>query len=356
MLYVIDVAEPEPGLQFSRPYFTEKEASSSTWNTTLSTPLPNLALNDSTFLSGWVGMDGVYRNSAPALVFTLTLGADPATGSVQVEPTRIMFWSPSTGLREIVDTTIMQQVANQPSGPLSYNNAGSRTNTLSLDHPTIGVTTSGTIQVTFHAATRDTASNGNPYCNIYYTQSTDGGTSWSIPVALIPNATAGLDYFNASIAPYNPNGTAHIIYSEDPEPYVSVAHFTTGSQGSPRRVSFFHKKLDLSTISFVYRVIPQFSNTRERENNVAQSFRLAQNYPNPFNPTTNISYVLPRAENVSLKIYDVLGREVATLVNEAKAQGAYTVPFNASNLASGVYFYKLQAGSFVQTKKMMLVK
>ena len=90
--------------------------------------------------------------------------------------------------------------------------------------------------------------------------------------------------------------------------------------------------------------------------NPGADFRLAQNYPNPFNPTTNITYVLPKTENVSLKVYDVLGREVATLVNEVKPAGVYTVPFNASNLASGVYFYKLQAGSFVQTKKMMLVK
>jgi len=96
------------------------------------------------------------------------------------------------------------------------------------------------------------------------------------------------------------------------------------------------------------------SSTTQRER--FADFRLAQNYPNPFNPTTNITYVLPKTENVSLKVYDVLGREVATLVNEVKPAGAYTVPFNASNLASGVYFYKLQAGSFVQTKKMMLVK
>jgi hypothetical protein len=96
--------------------------------------------------------------------------------------------------------------------------------------------------------------------------------------------------------------------------------------------------------------------SRDNRNIRVETYRLEQNYPNPFNPTTNITYVLPKAENVSLKVYDVLGREVATLVNEVKPAGAYTVPFNASNLASGVYFYKLQAGSFVQTKKMMLVK
>ncbi len=90
--------------------------------------------------------------------------------------------------------------------------------------------------------------------------------------------------------------------------------------------------------------------------NVARAFELAQNYPNPFNPTTTIRYQIPTAETVSLKVYDVLGKEVATLVNGRQEAGSYTVPFNAARLASGVYFYRLQAGGFVETKKMLLVK
>ncbi|MBC8043177.1 MAG: T9SS type A sorting domain-containing protein, partial [Rhizobacter sp.] len=85
-------------------------------------------------------------------------------------------------------------------------------------------------------------------------------------------------------------------------------------------------------------------------------FVLKQNYPNPFNPATTLVYQLPQAATVSLKIYDVLGREVATLVNVRQAAGTYTAQFNASKLSSGVYFYKLVAGAFVQTKKMLLVK
>ncbi len=86
------------------------------------------------------------------------------------------------------------------------------------------------------------------------------------------------------------------------------------------------------------------------------SFKLAQNYPNPFNPTTNITYQLSTFSEVKLEVFDVLGRKVASLVNATQPAGAYTVNFNASNLASGVYFYRLQAGSFVETKKMLLVK
>ncbi len=85
-------------------------------------------------------------------------------------------------------------------------------------------------------------------------------------------------------------------------------------------------------------------------------FNLAQNYPNPFNPATTIQYSIPKASNVEVKVYDVLGNEVATLVDEYKESGRYEVNFDASKLSSGIYFYKLQAGSFVETKKMILLK
>lgn len=90
-------------------------------------------------------------------------------------------------------------------------------------------------------------------------------------------------------------------------------------------------------------------------NDVA-SFVLQQNYPNPFNPTTQINYSIAERGNVSLVVYDLLGRQVAALVNEVQEPGAYKVNFNASNLPSGVYTYRIQSGNFVQTKKMMLMK
>lgn len=89
---------------------------------------------------------------------------------------------------------------------------------------------------------------------------------------------------------------------------------------------------------------------------VPRDFALWQNYPNPFNPSTVIVYELPVVSDVVLKVYDMLGREVATLVRTRQAAGRYRATFNAQNLSSGVYLYRLQAGSFVQTKKMMLIK
>ncbi len=100
----------------------------------------------------------------------------------------------------------------------------------------------------------------------------------------------------------------------------------------------------------------EYSPVIEVEAGLLRTFELGQNYPNPFNPSTVISYQLPVASEVSLKVYDVLGREVATLVSGRQEAGRYSVPFNAASLSSGVYFYRLQSGSFVETKKMMLVK
>ncbi len=100
----------------------------------------------------------------------------------------------------------------------------------------------------------------------------------------------------------------------------------------------------------------EYSNIIEVDAGAPKQFALEQNYPNPFNPTTVISYQLPVASEVSLKVYDVLGKEVATLVSERQEAGTYHFNFNASSLSSGVYFYRLKAGNFVATKKMLLLK
>jgi phosphatidylserine/phosphatidylglycerophosphate/cardiolipin synthase-like enzyme len=108
--------------------------------------------------------------------------------------------------------------------------------------------------------------------------------------------------------------------------------------------------------------VPTIVSVNEDES-IPTEFVLEQNYPNPFNPSTTINYSIPvetfrgmSATNVTLKIFDILGREVATLVNKEQSAGSYSVTFDASSLTSGMYFYKLQYGSSVQTKKMMLLK
>ena len=94
----------------------------------------------------------------------------------------------------------------------------------------------------------------------------------------------------------------------------------------------------------------------KNELTIPRNYSLSQNYPNPFNPSTTIEYSIPKSSFVSLKVYDVLGREVVTLVDEEKSQGNYLVVFNAKGLSSGIYFYRMQAENFVEIKKLILMK
>jgi hypothetical protein len=104
------------------------------------------------------------------------------------------------------------------------------------------------------------------------------------------------------------------------------------------------------------RILGPETNVNLNTTPIVVDFELFQNYPNPFNPVTSIKYTIPSAQYVSLKVFDVLGNEVATLVSEVRPAGSYEIMFNATNLPSGVYFYRLQAGPFVETKKMILLK
>ena len=89
---------------------------------------------------------------------------------------------------------------------------------------------------------------------------------------------------------------------------------------------------------------------------VPEGFSLDQNYPNPFNPTTKIKFSIPELSFVTLKVFDVVGNEIETLVNQEESAGSYDVQFSAIDLPSGIYFYQLRAGNFVETKKMILIK
>ncbi|NNG27115.1 MAG: T9SS type A sorting domain-containing protein, partial [Ignavibacteriaceae bacterium] len=98
------------------------------------------------------------------------------------------------------------------------------------------------------------------------------------------------------------------------------------------------------------------TSVHESQTNLPDNYFLYQNYPNPFNPSTKIKYQIPELSFITLKVYDVLGNEIVTLTNEEKLAGSYGIEFNAANLPSGIYFYRLQAGSFVGTKKMVLLR
>jgi hypothetical protein len=134
-----------------------------------------------------------------------------------------------------------------------------------------------------------------------------------------------------------------------------------GTTTEPHSYSFIDSELESGKYLYRLKQIDfdgsfEYSDEVEIEISIPLKYELTQNYPNPFNPSTTIKYSIPKAVTVQLKVYDVLGNEVATLVDEYKPAGTYEVEFDASGLTSGIYFYQLKTEGFVETKKMILMK
>ncbi|MCX6121252.1 MAG: family 16 glycosylhydrolase [Ignavibacteriales bacterium] len=138
-------------------------------------------------------------------------------------------------------------------------------------------------------------------------------------------------------------------------PFFIILNFAVGGSwpGNPDATTPFPDTMYVDYVR-VYQVATNA--VEDSRSQVSNHFSLLQNYPNPFNPSTSISYQISSASFVSLKIFDILGREVTTLVNEMKDPGTYEMKWNATQIPSGVYFYKLSAGSYTQTKKLVLSK
>ena len=141
------------------------------------------------------------------------------------------------------------------------------------------------------------------------------------------------------------------------KPITIIVGYTIGQGDSPLN-SVTEGKIASAFVQQFYQsnfddnILP----VEDEQNLIVDEFKLYQNYPNPFNPTTIISYQIPEQQLVTLKVYDILGNEITTLVNEEKSAGNFEVEFDASSLPSGVYFYQLRSGDFTQSKKMILLK
>ncbi len=186
----------------------------------------------------------------------------------------------------------------------------------------------------------------NYYTDIKHAYSEDGGVTFSTPEVVAGNPGES-DVYPAAYDWLIQDGneyTVHFMWMTDAIPGTSL--FTGSGENGESEDTYW----SYETVTFTAE-----PSSVEDDEELANTFTLQQNYPNPFNPTTTIKYSVPELANVSLKVYDVLGKEVATLV-DAEQVGVQEVEFDASNLASGLYIYTLKAGSFTSTKKMMLMK
>ncbi|MBK8552501.1 MAG: T9SS type A sorting domain-containing protein [Ignavibacteria bacterium] len=160
----------------------------------------------------------------------------------------------------------------------------------------------------------------------------------NIPTACIGTAAQTTGTFNpkSPLSVFNQTGDPNGLY------ILRICDNAAGDTGALRNWSITIKYDVISGIS---------SNTA-----LANEYKLSQNYPNPFNPSTKIDFSIPKSGLVTIKVYDLVGKEVATLVNEVKAAGTHEVTFNGANLSSGAYFYRIESNNFVDTKKMFLLK
>ncbi|MGE5435804.1 MAG: T9SS type A sorting domain-containing protein [Syntrophothermus sp.] len=175
----------------------------------------------------------------------------------------------------------------------------------------------------------------------YHCWSLDGGATWSPATVLAGDKN--IDEIFANVAQYltddGANYTAHSVYLADAHTGVFV--FGEGVSGDE---------------PIIYKTVTVPKPTGVNDNITVNNFELQQNYPNPFNPSTLIKFSIAERSNVTLKVFDMLGREVATLLNGVQEAGSHQVTFDASKLSTGMYIYTINAGNFSESKKMMLLK
>ncbi len=221
------------------------------------------------------------------------------------------------------------------------------TNSIGQAYPSISVSENGQVLYAMWTGPQFSAPgvldtlNALYWRDLYHAFSTDGGTTWTYGGVFPGMQTDNSEAFGHAaqhLEFVEPNiYRAHIVY---------LADLTTG-------VGPFDGVLTNNPIMYTtYDIIV----TDVNEGSLVNTFELEQNYPNPFNPSTQISYTLAERTNVTLKVYDVLGKEIATLINTSQDAGKHNVTFDASNLASGLYIYTINAGNFTSSKKMMFLK
>ena len=262
------------------------------------------------------------------------------------------FWSPLT----INSQPVRELINGSKTGDILYATVGSPVVLLKSTDSGTSWNYRDTVSITL--LTVDPNNSNVLYADsVSYTiKSTDGGFTWK-KICPVPGKSYFVNPGNSSIV-YIPSWSYGVgrsinaglnFYSYNAGlPYVNT--FTVcSSESHPNR-------LFVTTYGGGIYTADQSVSDVANQNVDIKLFSLAQNYPNPFNPSTKIEYRIPKTGMVSIKVYNILGKEVVTLVNEEKPSGLYTINFNAGNLPSGIYFYTLKAGSFTETKKLILLK
>ena len=297
------------------------------------------------------GMSLVYQYNQPKVVFTVATLSPGTPGSYYPGGySYIRCWSPTFPGTDPNKSVVVADSNNIPYNPYFW--TASSDGLSGICKPNIGLSADGDVLFSgFLAASAFTGGSVDTtsFFDGYFSASGDGGLTWKTPVKITPDSPRR-DWTNTSISPYNDNSAttwyANLLIQSDSIPGSLVNHPANGE--SLAQLMFVRVEISMDSIDVGVKNI---------SNEIPGEYSLQQNYPNPFNPTTTIRFDIPSTSNVTLKVYNITGQEVATLINnEFVSAGIKEIDFNAVNLSSGIYFYTLKANDFTATKKMILLK
>ncbi|MBN1634736.1 MAG: T9SS type A sorting domain-containing protein [Ignavibacteria bacterium] len=296
--------------------------------------------------SPWFGYDALYKPGTTQWFATWSTLFPTATGQTggYAQGDKILIASP--GLNGGVPVEVAGKINMEIlSNPTLFNGYfGVSVGVTPVSHPTIAFSSDGLRLVCVFSAFQpyDTLDTYN-FNDIYVTYSDNGGLNWAIPVNM--TNTPDWDELYPTLSE-----TGNTLNS------FKVKFIATRGPGC----SFFSNNAPVYRVYQVLRTFnPENVGIQNISTEIPEGIALYQNYPNPFNPVTKIKFAIPQGLKnnlVTLKVYDILGKEISTIVNQNLTPGTYEADFDGGKISSGVYFYKLTAGNFTETKRMMLVK
>ena len=292
-------------------------------------PYTENGIEDTVAVAG--GSDAVYKPNSNLWIYSVAVTVDNLFSTGRIMCIR------SDGQRSTMVTV------PQVGGTTTF--AQTMSFVFTLDQPAMGWSADGTVLYCVYSVVKpDLGASGYNSRDVYYQRSTDDGLTWGTPIQI--TNTPLIDECYPSVSNWNKGGgpdqyDLNFTYMKDEG--VGPSSFG-GSAPSSRNFQIYRKVSQANIIGI--------SNNEIDLN----SYQLMQNYPNPFNPVTNIRYNLGKNSFVTLKVFDMLGKEIKTLVNGYQSQGTKEISFDASELTSGIYFYSITAGDYTDVKKMMLVK
>ena len=292
----------------------------------------------------------VYQNNDPKAAFSI-VRQNPSPGTYfPLWPSKCMFWSTTLPGTD-PNRSIVVADQNNIWMPQDSLHQGVNDVLCPFDRPVIGV--SSDRNALFYALMVITNRAGAPvdstnFRAIYMTASTDSGATWVTPSRITPEIPV-MDWTYPSMTPVSDVDTNYYYVNMVIQKDTIPGSFVQGAANGPSLAQQMFVRIRIDRDSIIV-------GKKNKSIGIPEDYKLYQNYPNPFNPSTTILFDLSKSTNAKVTIYDVRGKEVATLLNEKLTAGSYKVVWNSNNLSSGVYFYKIVTEEFVDVKKMVLLK